>query len=500
MSAELDKIWEDDFFERREEAALLEQYLESIWNRPNLREDSKGFVLAVDADYGMGKTFFLKRFAKQMAINHPVAYIDAWKDDLHDEPLIAILATLEEALKPYFSNEPVVEQKFKTVVKKAQKIGGLMVKGVAFRALGAIFTPKIVDFIADTLNSNDTQIDKDDLETRINDAEKDAIKGAGKVAEIIKEESDLRSRISKFKESQSAIEEMKKALRQLVESLKTDDKTYAPIVIIIDELDRCRPTYAIKLLEEVKHLFDVEGLVFLLGTNLSQLSNSVSGEYGFDFDGFGYLNRFIDRKYALEEPNLRRLMVELQEKNLFPSNRWVEVFPRSEKDGTDSSYYYMGIVAILENYEIGVREAFKIIDILHTIFAFSKSEHLHMGYLLPMIIEYNYPKNFEIGKKPEKIRKFYYLDSYAVTNGDTPRYGIHEIYEKYKELLKLSPKELGQRAGGERCNNIEQAIVALMGVNSFNRRNIFQDRNILSIVNYRSLINSLSKIAPIEPQ
>ena len=78
------------------------------------------------------------------------------------------------------------------------------------------------------------------------------------------------------------IKQMKAALAEVVSSLESKDRS-APIIIVIDELDRCRPTYAIKLLEEIKHLFDVPGLVFVFGMHGDQLAHSVKAAYGAEF-------------------------------------------------------------------------------------------------------------------------------------------------------------------------------------------------------------------------
>ena len=62
-----------------------------------------------------------------------------------------------------------------------------------------------------------------------------------------------------------------------------------PLVVVIDELDRCRPDYAISLLEIVKHFFSVPNIHFILGVNLDALCHSVKVRYGESFDGRGYL-------------------------------------------------------------------------------------------------------------------------------------------------------------------------------------------------------------------
>ena len=72
---------------------------------------------------------------------------------------------------------------------------------------------------------------------------------------------------------------------------------------MIDELDRCRPSYAVELLEVAKHLFSVDRIIFVLAVNRDQLAHSVRALYGSDFDAEGYLRRFFDVDFQLPEPN-----------------------------------------------------------------------------------------------------------------------------------------------------------------------------------------------------
>ncbi len=484
MVKTLEEIWHGDFFERREEAENLEAYIESIWNRPNKREDSKGFVLAVDADYGMGKTFFLKKFKEQLERKHPVAYIDAWKDDLQDEPLIALLATLEEALKPYLKDEPIVENKYKEVIKKAQKVSGLMAKGIFLRALGALFTPKIVEIMSDSLTSIDTEEEKADLEETIADAEKAAIESASKVTEIIKEESYLRNRISKFREAQNSIEEMKKSLRGLVKSLQSLNGDFPPIIIIIDELDRCRPTYAIKLLEEVKHLFDVEGVVFVLGVNNNQISKSVKKLYGSDFAADSYLSRFFSRKYKLATPQPEKLIDELIKEYSIPLDKFVthslntNIFPDKAAKEVILSY--------LKYYKISPRNYFKFFRTLETITASAKQSKIFLPQLMRLIIEdiadakelqnFNYAFN--------QIIKFkvwgHSFDSRVMEV--TPE----EYFSTLDKILNMSFEER---------NNIERSDNSLLFRVFYSINNYIRNEDQLtSIENYPNLINFVQRI------
>ena len=75
--------------------------------------------------------------------------------------------------------------------------------------------------------------------------------------------------------------------------------------MVIDELDRCRPSYAVELLEVVKHLFGVDRIVFVLAINRSELAHSVRALYGSGFDADNYLRRFFDVDFQLPEPGRR---------------------------------------------------------------------------------------------------------------------------------------------------------------------------------------------------
>lgn len=66
------------------------------------------------------------------------------------------------------------------------------------------------------------------------------------------------------------------------------------LVIFIDEMDRCRPTFAVELLESIKHYFEDDRIIFFISTNKAQLVHTISRYYGNDFDSSRYLNKFFD--------------------------------------------------------------------------------------------------------------------------------------------------------------------------------------------------------------
>ena len=81
--------------------------------------------------------------------------------------------------------------------------------------------------------------------------------------------SDL---LENFDKQKKSIEQFKELITEALGALSNDQKN---LIIFIDELDRCRPTYAIELLERIKHLFSIERLVFVLSTDTIQLAHSI---------------------------------------------------------------------------------------------------------------------------------------------------------------------------------------------------------------------------------
>lgn len=111
----------------------------------------------------------------------------------------------------------------------------------------------------------------------------------------------------------SNMETAKSILKELLEKILVEkgDK----LIIFIDELDRCSPIYAVKLLERIKHFFDDDRLIFVFSTNNSQLVNTISNYYGSNFDSFKYLNKFFDLTFDIGNVNSSEYMKHLGIKN-----------------------------------------------------------------------------------------------------------------------------------------------------------------------------------------
>ena len=149
--------------------------------------------------------------------------------------------------------------------------------------------------------------------------------------------SKIEDLISDYEECKVEIDNFKEILSKIASQVAYI-KESAKVVIIIDELDRCRPTYAIELLERVKHLFDASGVVFILGIDRSQLNHSIRSLYGSEFDATGYLRRFIDYDYQLPEPKAGDYCDYLFK--YFGINELI--LKRNSKDEIDQLKFYLG--------------------------------------------------------------------------------------------------------------------------------------------------------------
>ena len=108
------------------------------------------------------------------------------------------------------------------------------------------------------------------------------------------------------------------------------------LVIFIDELDRCRPSFALEMLERLKHYFDDDRIIFVVSINKEQLTHTISNYYGVGFDSTGYLNKFFDLEANL--PALQTYDTEIQVDNrehyVFKSisNALVKYYKLSRRD------------------------------------------------------------------------------------------------------------------------------------------------------------------------
>ena len=229
---------------------------------------SEPVVIAVDGPWGSGKSHFLKLWTGAHTLENDgsakVIYFDAFKHDYFDDPLVALVGQILED----YSEDKTPDGKMKTFLKQA----GRLVKPATRIALAAG-----AGFVGEALGK---AFEKG--------TEALAKEGEKALDPVWENESNRRN----------AMEGFKTALKDLTIENGSKDKPQK-IVIIVDELDRCRPDFALNMLETIKHFFAVENVIFVLGVNLGELENSVKARYGAEIDAGKYLQKFIHIRYEL---------------------------------------------------------------------------------------------------------------------------------------------------------------------------------------------------------
>lgn len=323
------KHWNDDVLGRKGLADFLtasltgETQLLSGAGRSNL-------TVALDADWGSGKSFFLRHWAEDLRVaGYPVVFFDAWENDIGDEASVALMARIKNELDEWISRLP----KKKSIQQKALNATSDAIKGLrravapATRVIATGLIKKFTGVAVDELIELGQQQEENTVATRAFDASSDALESG--LDELFKRALDEHQRRG------TAINDFKKRITEVVDLLVEAAGAKIPVFVLIDEVDRCRPTYAIKLLEETKHIFGMPKICFVVSTNLSQLQESVRAIYGSGFDGHRYLKRFFDHQYTLPNPDNARFSEQLLSEPSALSSRRIEYgLPATQKNTT----------------------------------------------------------------------------------------------------------------------------------------------------------------------
>ena len=169
----------------------------------------------------------------------------------------------------------------------------------------------------------------------------------------------LRDTVQRYTAINNKREAFKQKLADLAQCIQED--TGHPLVFLVDELDRCRPTYALEVLERVKHLFDVPNVVFVFGVNRDVLANAVASTYGIE-DGWHYLSKFFVSATPLAERSSSDF-------RLYYFSRLFEAYsgkeakiPKSLVEG------FVAACAIFECFEIGPREQEHVMTVMFELY------------------------------------------------------------------------------------------------------------------------------------
>lgn len=260
----------DDRLKRKQYGEFLENIL--INNEQFRRDDNDGaYVLAVDSPWGTGKTRFAKMLKNHLEKRFPpngaqtggippkfyAIYYDALSSDYYPD-------AMEPLMHAIVNSDALKHEGNANNLKNLLKIGTGILKSLAYGAINLT----------------------------VGGAAADAFSEIGKALENADKDP-----LTAYTEKLNLYDNFRKTLRAAIKQTKKN------LVIIIDELDRCKPTFAIQTIEMAKHLFDVKGLIFVFFLDITQLSSAAKCVYGNDMDATGYLCRYFDFISRLPTPD-----------------------------------------------------------------------------------------------------------------------------------------------------------------------------------------------------
>ncbi len=323
-----DEDFPKDTLGRVQYAQFLTNFLKNEgYTKSRSSEDIKrNYVLNLNSEWGSGKTYFLKRWSEDLKVHFPVVYIDAWKQDYSDDPLMTAISSVINQLR---DQAGIDIQKSDFAIPK--KVVGL------FKAAA----PALLKTFSKKYFGDEGFIDLSDV-------------AADAVTHLLDE----------HEEKSQAIDDLKISVAKWVSFITDnpeDDKTY-PAFIFIDELDRCRPSYAVEMLETIKHIFDIKGIVFVVATDTEQLQHAVKAIYGEGFNAQLYLGRFFNSRFSLKAPDLKDFLeVHVDHTKLsggFLEERGIKILPPNP----DGKVTLRNIAVILDAFKMPPRTAIQIAD------------------------------------------------------------------------------------------------------------------------------------------
>ncbi|GKX29061.1 hypothetical protein SH1V18_15410 [Vallitalea longa] len=360
---------DDDIFKRK---ILGDQLAKIIHKSEELRDDS--FVIAIDGSWGVGKSIFLDQFKNEIenpheelykSLNANVVYYNAWENDDLDDAFTPLAYHIYNT----FKMQQIEENLKKEILNQFKDLSKQIASSV--------------------LKSYVQKIGIDD-------------KIYNRIKQVFSKGKKIISEATVIPPSFEDIEKhniLKKKLKDVIQNaIKSNNNN--KLIIIIDELDRCRPTFAIETLEIIKHYFGINNVIFILGLDFEQLSYSIATIYGQKMDATGYLIRFVDVIMKIPTPdNIRDYIIQK----------------------TYLNDYINEIVDVVSFYNMSIRDINKFL------------------INIQLFYEYNDNKKFLI----EAFKSYIYLIAVKLKHSiEFKRLLTDDLTDDYNKLVKIFPETI----------------------------------------------------------
>jgi hypothetical protein len=343
-----------------------------------IRTQNSPLVLNLDGAWGVGKSHFLKQLYSDLRFNHnlPVIHIDAWISDFSDDPLLVIISELLEQIALINIMENSAQQEkliFEYAAKYSKKAWNLLAITGGVVAAGVLNNGAAVE-IAKNFTFSDSEYQ-----------------------EVGKKLNEI------YQQQKEAIEEIKTSLNHFAELY---EKQGGKVFILIDELDRCRPNYAIEFLEVIKHFFELKDYVFVIATDTEQLSKSIKAIYGSEFNGKEYLTRFFARTAKIPQPDFKAFALLLINNSIIVE-RIEGLFLIEGESSKSCLAHIFSVVACF--YDLSLRKFEQLFAKYESIVMYCENHIFDSRLLLQLICEFEdefYRDSYELKRRVRKLNHY----------------------------------------------------------------------------------------------
>lgn len=325
--------FENDKLNRKKYADFLTEIISNPEKYKRI-SDSNAMSIAIDSGWGTGKTTFINMWKEQLEEQKDeegknkfaVIKYNAWKNDFAEEPLESLIYTI---INHDIFNKVNETQAGIQAGKDLLKYGGKVLSGLIKTGVRIAAGEKLAETAGEA------------IESLLNDG----TEGIKVLLKDINEKDDAyKNFYSQYENYYEVIEKIKDALKSVANERK--------IVILIDELDRCKPLFAIKLLENIKHILDAQNISFVFALDMEQLSHSIKCIYGQGMDANGYLCRFFDYISKMPKPDKKIYIQYLLENRPLIRNQLIK-----NDRGTITRIYFLDIFTdFSENFNLSLRD------------------------------------------------------------------------------------------------------------------------------------------------
>lgn len=321
------------------------------------RGDSKAYIIAVDSAWGTGKSYLVELLHESMngENDYTTVKYNAWKNDYCSDAFSPLFYDILR--NSAFDLSPDIIDSVESIVKA---------------------------FVKDAYDMTVTKVAKTIGVTATLEATEEEFK------KVLLLDIPI---LKKINHERASFEEFK---TYLAEGLEKSNKH---LVVIVDELDRCKPTFAIKTLEIAKHLFDVTNITFVFALDIEQLSHSIKCVYGQDMDAAGYLCRFFD--YITKMPSADvGVYIENGLKDI------LQEFPNTIDIEQIKSYF----LELYKAYNLSLRDLDTLLQSYKILLGYFLHKYKVMGahyiYLFYLTMKYKRPQLFNKVFSGEGVQNF----------------------------------------------------------------------------------------------